>query len=252
LLCNHDAPLLDLAVRRALAIGLDRARIVRKASAGRNDAATPFRGLLGADYDAQDPPPAYDPVRARAMLDADGWRVGPDGIRARDGRALRLGVATLAGYPEFTSAIGQMQQDAKALGIAFEVKTYDENVAMQLFRRTLPGATFDTFFASLQTDFDPDPSWLVGCTGGKPNPYNIARACDPVLDALLAKGVATFDPAVRKATYAAVQRRLQDTLPFIMFAQTTSSFVVSRRVRNVDPIPVGGALWNVADWTLDS
>jgi peptide/nickel transport system substrate-binding protein len=252
LICNHDAPLLDLAVRRALAIGLDRARIVRKASAGRNDAATPFRGLLGSDYDAQDPPPPFDPARARALLDADGWRVGPDGIRVRAGHTLRLGIATLSGYPEFVSAIGQMQQDAKALGIALEVKAYDENVAMQLFRRTLPGATFDTFFASLQTDYDPDPSWLVGCKGGKPNPYNIAHACDPVLDALLAKGVATFDPAVRKQTYAAVQRRLQDTLPFIMFAQTTSSLVVSRRVHHVDPIPVGGTFWNVTDWTLDS
>src|SRR6202035_2599126 len=44
---------------------------------------------------------AFDPNKARALLDAAGWRPGPDGIRTKNGRRLHLQIATTSG-----SAVG--------------------------------------------------------------------------------------------------------------------------------------------------
>ena len=32
----------------------------------------------------------YDPAKAKALLDADGWKVGPDGIRVKNGQRLEF------------------------------------------------------------------------------------------------------------------------------------------------------------------
>src|SRR5439155_1454761 len=74
------------AVRRALAIGLDRARLVADV---RHGLARPIGAPALGGSDAA--PPAYDLAAAHAALDAAGLpRAGGDGPRTRNGRPIRL------------------------------------------------------------------------------------------------------------------------------------------------------------------
>ncbi|MEO1987755.1 MAG: ABC transporter substrate-binding protein [Martelella sp.] len=73
----------DLAIRRAVNLGVDREQLVEVALNGYGRPAYgPADGLPWSNPDAA---VAHDPDGARALLDEAGWAVGDDGIRVRDG-----------------------------------------------------------------------------------------------------------------------------------------------------------------------
>jgi peptide/nickel transport system substrate-binding protein len=58
---------------------------------------------------------AYDPQQAAQLLDADGWRVGQDGVRMKDGRRLQL---ALVANPELdTGTIEFVQAQLRQIGM---------------------------------------------------------------------------------------------------------------------------------------
>ncbi|MBV8602112.1 MAG: peptide ABC transporter substrate-binding protein, partial [Candidatus Eremiobacteraeota bacterium] len=83
-------PLDDVRVRRAVAASIDRDAISRKITFGRYpvvDTAQPL-GSWARDPSVRQPP--FDPAQADRELDEAGWKRGPGGMRARDGRPLSL------------------------------------------------------------------------------------------------------------------------------------------------------------------
>ena len=84
---TRHTPLDDVRVRRALVLGMDRDAITRDNTSGTGTLAV---GDLGPYYWTFDPtlrPTPYDPALAKQLLDAAGWRAGPDGVRVRNGNA---------------------------------------------------------------------------------------------------------------------------------------------------------------------
>ena len=83
----------DERVRRALAMAVDPVRIGRIAMAGLGMPPLRLAGAapMSCPANIMAPPPlSFDPGAANRLLDASGWRRGPDGIRVRDGRRLVL------------------------------------------------------------------------------------------------------------------------------------------------------------------
>ena len=71
---NMTDPLLqNVNVRRALAMAIDRATIVRKVSHGVYDSATGLRGLFTWAFDPHADTLKYDPRAAAQLLDTEGW-----------------------------------------------------------------------------------------------------------------------------------------------------------------------------------
>jgi peptide/nickel transport system substrate-binding protein len=78
-------PFDDARVRLAIARSIDRARIVEIALAGfGTPASTPVPPESPLAW--REAPLQSDTLRADALLEAAGWRRGPDGVRVRDGR----------------------------------------------------------------------------------------------------------------------------------------------------------------------
>lgn len=102
----------DPAIRRALAIGLDRQELVRLALGGRGDPAFGVADGLPWDEPEQRLPDA-NLAGARAVLEAAGWRDSPSGVREKAGQAARF---TLL-YPA-----SDMTRQALALGVADQAK----------------------------------------------------------------------------------------------------------------------------------
>lgn len=75
----------DPRVRRALAAAVDRPRLLREIEGPSGVAAY---SPVGPDSWAYEPTVSkhdHDPAKAGALLDASGWRFGPDGVRAKNG-----------------------------------------------------------------------------------------------------------------------------------------------------------------------
>ncbi len=74
LMFNVTDPLLrDVAVRKAMAMAIDRRAIVQKIFHGVYDADTGMRGLFNWAYDPSAGELRYDPRAAQALLQRDGW-----------------------------------------------------------------------------------------------------------------------------------------------------------------------------------
>jgi peptide/nickel transport system substrate-binding protein len=63
----------------------------------------------------------YDPERAKADLDAAGWKAGADGIREKDGKKLEIGFSQLVGVPVSENEALQVQNQLKDVGIKVNI-----------------------------------------------------------------------------------------------------------------------------------
>jgi len=85
-------------VRRALAYATNRQEIIDKIIHGSGEAAeTDQSPTLSWAYTKDIAHYPFDPAKARALLDADGWKVGPDGIRVKNGQKLEFNYSTQTG-----------------------------------------------------------------------------------------------------------------------------------------------------------
>ena len=120
---SASAPFLaDAVVRRAIDRGIDQREIIGLVYAGHgavNHGPVPasMAAMQSEAARAGYPDLSYDPAAARALLAADGWRPGPDGILARNGQRLAFEIETSS---EGVSAIIQaqvIQRNLRAIGM---------------------------------------------------------------------------------------------------------------------------------------
>jgi peptide/nickel transport system substrate-binding protein len=149
----------------------------------------------------------YDPKKAVELLEAAGWKMGPGGIRVKDGQTLSTSWQVLAVVlPEVGVAA---QADLKKIG--FDVKV-----------DTITFARWDELVFTNTHEINPlrwinaDPSLLeiMFHSRNLPEPgrfrFNLGRHVDPELDKLLEQGAGEVDSAKRNAIYADAQKRIMD------------------------------------------
>ncbi len=106
----------DAEVRRAVALAIDREGLVRRIWSGEGALVQNMTvpAVLGRWAERVEPHP-FDPDGASRLLDRAGWRRGPDGIRRREGRTLRL---ELMASPELDAGTAEyVQAQLRAVGI---------------------------------------------------------------------------------------------------------------------------------------
>ncbi len=121
---NLDNPILaDKRVRQALLFGADREAISQQLFEGKQPVAHSFVSPL--DWVATDDIPRYahDPAKAGALLDAAGWKAGPDGIRVNaTGERLTFELMTTAGNRTRELVEQVLQSQWRKVGIDIRIK----------------------------------------------------------------------------------------------------------------------------------
>ncbi len=119
---NIQHPLLTDAVRMAIAHSINRDQI----SAVIGEAGVPAYGHGPAEavgfYDHTLP---YDPEAARSLLEEDGWTLGNDGIRSRDGERLSINVLTRGVTVGEIDALQVVQAQLANVGIELTLERVD-------------------------------------------------------------------------------------------------------------------------------
>lgn len=118
----------DPNIREAVAAGVDRKAVLQKVWGGNAEESTTWipPRVLG-QHASLVKGVNHDPKRATQILDQAGWRPGPDGIRAKDGRRLSL-VYMIAGPgdsdPRDSVAAAELIQDQlKRIGVEIKIET---------------------------------------------------------------------------------------------------------------------------------
>ncbi|MCQ8830035.1 ABC transporter substrate-binding protein [Streptomyces malaysiensis] len=125
LLPNETSPVLsDPAVRVAISRAIDRSAFAPLLSPGEAP-ATSLLAKSTPDYSNRSAALPHDPVAAAAMLDKAGWSPGPDGIRQRAGRALRVRLVYASTDP-YGSVYELVAQQLRKSGIDLALTPLDD------------------------------------------------------------------------------------------------------------------------------
>jgi peptide/nickel transport system substrate-binding protein len=242
---TRSGPGADVRVRRALARAIDVDLVTRRATHGLFDSTHALRGLFGA-YASDERPPRFDPAAARALLDAAGWKTGPDGTREKDGRRLSLVLIFLTGQPIGTVIATEVQAELRAVGVDLALRGYApaQFIAPAAAGGPMFGGRFDLALANIFAAAGPDSASFFICSERSPVGFNISRLCDPRLDARFEDAIRSYDPARGARDVAAIQQLLIEDAPQVTLGQVRGVSAYTDRLRGVEPntvTPYAGA-----------
>jgi peptide/nickel transport system substrate-binding protein len=230
----RDPILADRSVRQALAEAVDNRGLTRKITLGVYDSDTAMRGLFTWAFDPSVKSMPYDPVRAAALLARDGWIAGPDGIRVKNGRRLRLELSFATGLGITTRFVTAIAAAERSIGVDMTLRQYARTQYLETGGPFL-GGRYQVSLYDYQAAYDPDASWLLACDQRAPHGFNVAAYCNPAVDALLQRAASSFDRKVRIAAYRSVQRQIASDLPYDFICQISEVDVVPSKLGGFAP-----------------
>jgi peptide/nickel transport system substrate-binding protein len=225
----RDPILKDVRVRQALAYAIDRRPMIHYLW---RDQARPANSILPPQswaYDAQVRSYAYDPQRARDLLDAAGYKA-VNGVRFR---------LTMKASTEETTRLmaAVLQQQLRQVGIDLDIHTYE---FATFFSDVVKGAFQLYSIRWIGGNNDPDIfQYVFHSAYTPPKGANRSYYANPEMDKLIDEGRRETDPQKRKVIYARVQQLLAEDLPYIDLWYLDNVLVHSRRVTNIGVGPAG-------------
>lgn len=245
------APFTDLRVRKAIAMAIDRPSMAATDTFGSGSLATADLSPFSWAFDPSLKPLPYDPKAAGALLDAAGWRVGANGIRAKNGAPLSVQLAYGQGSQTAKTIAEQVQAQLKLVGIDLTAKSYDYSV---LYAAAQNGGIFnsgnyDIAEYSWISGGDPDDSsqWLSDNV--PPNGNNVAQYRSAAMDAAQKVALSTFDRSVRKRAYRRVEEMLLTDVPGAFIYYQGERFVATPDFTGFAPNGINAG-WNAYRWSI--
>jgi len=242
-------PLDDVAIRRALAMGIDKQYILNNVMHGGASPAVGDQPSYLYTYDPDVPAPRYDPQAAAAALDAAGWRVGADGTRVKGGKRFELVYAfdREANDGERIGVILQQQMrklgvDLIVKGIAHSIYYADKNAG-----GVLSQGKFDVAYEGWIGGVDPDDIALWACDqrGG----YNHSFICDPRIDEQERIALTHYDIPTRRTAYRRIQELLAEDVPVTFLWWTRRNDLIANTLRGYKPAPTVTTFSNPWEWS---
>ncbi len=185
----HPA-LSDPAVRQALYAAMDKKSIIDAIYYGLPHPTETFLPSQSWAFNADLPKQAYDPSKAKQILDAAGWKPGAGGIREKNGVRLSFINSTTAGNHVREQAQELLQQTWKEIGADMQIKNMPAAVIWGDYYNM---SKYDSVMVGQNEMTGPDPDVTIYYSskstmakGG--SGQNTMQYVNPKVDALLAEG----------------------------------------------------------------
>ena len=249
-------PLLsDAAVRRALGMLVDR-KAVEDHIYGRTGVATGNFLNNPARFRSKNTKWEFSIDRASRLLEEGGWRKGPDGVRAKDGKKLKLVFQTSINTPRQKTQMIIKQACQKA---GFDVELKSVTGAVFFSSDVANPDTYAKFYCDIQmysigmTQPDPETfmnqfvSWEVATKENKWNGRNITRWTSAEYDEAYRAATGELDPVKRAALFIRMNDLVVQDHAVIPVVHRPRAAAVSNRLR-VDLSGWDTDIGNLKDW----
>ncbi len=251
---KHPA-LTDPAVRQALNLLVDRAS-VQEQIYGRTGIATANFLNAPSRFVSKSTKYEFNVEKANQVLEAAGWKKGPDGIRAKDGKKLKW-VYQTSTNPSRQKTQAIVKQAAAKAGIEMELKSV---VASVYFSSDVANPdTYSHFYTDIQmyttTMTQPDPElfmrqFLTEEVASKDNKWqgrNITRWRNEEFDKLFKASEAELDPVKRAALFIKMNDLVIQNVVVIPVVFRPRVAAVSNRL-HVEQSGWDSDFWNLHNW----
>ena len=246
---NKREPFTSAAVRRALALGINRQEIIAALLVGQGALATgmvpPWHPLYPKDVQ----PLPYDSAQAARLLEQEGWRdSNRDGIREKAGRPLRF--TLLSTDNTLNRAVVEMvQAQLRRIGVDVQLRSME----FQTLRTQHAARDFDAVFTSWVLDnfqMALAPKALFhSATANVPGSSNRSSVMNPELDRLIDQAGAATDEAEARGIWRQMAELLKREQPITDMYWLNELAASSKIVQGVIMDPRSEFV-SVAEWTI--
>jgi peptide/nickel transport system substrate-binding protein len=209
----------DVRVRRALTYAIDRATLLAKLRYNLGELADTFVDPTLYPF-AQTKTVVhygYDVAKAKALLDAAGWQVGPDGVRVKNGQRLAFQISTQTESTFGHALEAQLQTYWRSVGAVAEVKNYPTSSFFDnTINGVLEGGKYDVATYAWSGAADIDQSALYSAHYLAPHGQNTLFWENAVATKAMDDANRTIDMKRRIADYAVVQHEFSSDDPSII------------------------------------
>ena len=239
----------DLGVRQALNHAVDRDLIAQSILEG---LAPVTAGPVQPVSWAHNPDVrryAFEPARARALLDEAGWKDGDgDGVREKGGQRFAFTLITQAGFAVRENVAQVLQRQFRDVGVEAAIQLHDGTSISKLW--------FDGKFHAMlhwwQLPADPELTLFFAKDRMPPRGRNINYVVDDALTDLVYTADRTVDQAARAAILREAQARIAELAIEIPLYGVSKLDAVPARLTGFTGNPTNtGPFWNVHQWTLE-
>ncbi len=250
---GHPA-LLDVKVRQALAMAIDRDAFNRDVMLGLTKTPASFWDSLPFWNNPPLTNYAYDPEGAKALLDEAGWvDTDNDGVREKDGVELELTYGTtIRDVRQQAQAV--FQEEWAQVGIKVTISSYESDLYFSNYGEG-PAASGDIDIMEWSdAPMFPDPDiyyWLCSEIPSDEYPAggNWFFLCDEELDALIQLQATQVNLDERQKTIEQINQIFKDKVYWLGVWQDPDIWAVGSRLQNVKFSGVT-PFSNVLDWTI--
>jgi peptide/nickel transport system substrate-binding protein len=234
----------DLNVRKAVAYAVDRDTINKSLG----NYMTPINtfAVTSFAFSSKNPPTyKFNPETAKKLLTTAGFKLGSDGVFAKDGNRLSLKFMTQAGRTEYETAQQVIIAQLKAVGI----ETVVDNKAGAALSDARRKGGFDLWYSGWITPADAIDSYISFYNTKGFN--NGSGYSNPKVDDLLSKAASTFDPLLINTYMAQVQKLVLNDLASLPLFESSSVIAVTDKLQNFKPNPTNQTNFrDVSAWWL--
>jgi peptide/nickel transport system substrate-binding protein len=226
----------DKRVREAIRSAIDRKHLIDTVLHGYgflHDGVVIPLGPLRED----EPGLPFDLTKSKALLDEAGWKMGPDGIRTRNGERMTLQLVYPVGTQELDDTVEFIRSMLRAAGIEVETKKYAPNLFRALAANggILYNGKWDLAVYPRTLEAVSDVYGLYSCQTRPPHGENATRYCDPKVDELLRQTEASYDEATRVKRFGEVQALINEDIPTVILYVWKGGYAWNKAVTGYDP-----------------
>ena len=238
----------DRSVRRALTMAIDRRSIVANIY---DTLAVPARGPFTSAQASADTAIAvlpYSVDSANALLDAAGWKRGPDSLRRKNGKLLTFGMLLPTSSTPRVRAAVLLQEQFRRVGVDAKIESSD----IGGFVGRMTARRFDVVIGAWSQDGGPAnarDAWSSAAAAKGGNNFGAYRSA--AFDTQLDSALAARSPAASHAHFAAAWRIIIDDAPAIWLAEPRHVMAINSRFVTTGMRP--DAWWaGIAHWSIPS
>lgn len=258
---NEANPYLaNVNVRQAIAYGTNRAEMVQRIVGPITTSVKPldnrmYMPIQPQYQDTSDGLGAFDPTKAKQLLQSSGMTMGSDGYFHPNsgplaGKDLTFTISTTSGEPVRAEIEQLFQADMKAIGVKINIQNYSPNT---LFGTVGPKSEFDIIeFAWVSTPFaSGNNSIYCSYTNANLCGENWDHFANKQVDSLLTQAASSINPTTEASLYNQVDTLLWKNMVTLPLFEQPQLYTWSNSYGNIAPNPSNeGLTWNAFDWGL--